>query len=140
MTCPHSVDDTATSEKAASAEAPAEAAAEAPAKPSEAPAEAQAPAASAHDERTNTLLEELEKRKARAVRFGQPTEDLETQIQRVRKFGAEAYEASNVARLDTELKKSTKADAKAAKAEAKAAKAESKTPAPAEEVDVRVDY
>jgi len=47
-------------------------------------------------ERKNALLAELEKRKARAIRFGQPYEDVE-------KFGIE--EDAHTNRLDTELKK-----------------------------------
>ena len=54
-------------------------------------------------ERKNALLAELEKRKARAIRFGQPHEDVEKQILRIQKFGIE--EDAHTNRLDTELKK-----------------------------------
>lgn len=54
-------------------------------------------------ERKNALLTELEKRKARAIRFGQPYEDLEKQILRIQKFGLE--EDVREDRPDTNLKK-----------------------------------
>lgn len=61
------------------------------------------PAMPSDTERKNALLAELEKRKARAIRFGQPYEDVEKQILRIQKFGLE--EDVRVDRLDTELKK-----------------------------------
>ena len=54
-------------------------------------------------ERKNALLAELEKRKARAIRFGQPYDDVEKQISRIQKFGLQ--EDAHANRLDTELKK-----------------------------------
>lgn len=55
--------------------------------------------------RTEALLAELEKRKARAIRFGQPYEELEKRITRIRKFGMEAEDGADTGRLNSELKK-----------------------------------
>ncbi|WFD18533.1 hypothetical protein MCAP1_000737 [Malassezia caprae] len=78
--------------------------------------------------RTEALLAELEKRKARAVRFGQPYEELEKRITRIRKFGMEAEDGEDTGRLDSELKKS-RPKAAASQPPAKTA---APTPAPSE--------
>ena len=57
-------------------------------------------------QRKEDLLAELEKRKSRAIRFGQPYDDLEEQISRIHKFGIETNEANGVDRLESELNKS----------------------------------
>lgn len=72
--------------------------------------------------RTEALLAELKKRKARAIRFGQPYEDLEKKIARIRKFGMEAQDSEDTGRLDSELKKG--------KPKAATSQATSKAPAP----------
>lgn len=57
-------------------------------------------------QRKEDLLAELEKRKSRAIRFGQPYDDLEKQISRIHKFGIETNEANGVDRLESELNRS----------------------------------
>ncbi|WFD36419.1 hypothetical protein MCUN1_003298 [Malassezia cuniculi] len=89
---------------AAPAEAPA--ASEAAAAPAPA-AETSAPTddgASAADERKRTQLEELQKRKARALRFGEPVDDIERKIQRIERFGLEDKDAVGIQKIDAELR------------------------------------
>ena len=62
-------------------------AAEPPRDPAPQNAEPVASGKPSETERKNALLAELEKRKARAIRFGQPHEDVEKQILRIQKFG-----------------------------------------------------
>lgn len=101
------------------AENPAEKAAPAPAaKPT--PAQAQpeadgaeqtkpapdagAPAAPSQEEQLNTQLEELRKRKARAARFGESTEEIDRKIHRLERFGLVEQTEVDMSRLNSELK------------------------------------
>ncbi|WFD39419.1 uncharacterized protein MJAP1_002396 [Malassezia japonica] len=125
-------------EAAAPAAAPAAAApAAADAPKADAPADAPAdetadapaaePAQPSQEERTQAHLAELEKRKARALRFGQPTEELEKEIERVAKFGLPTTEGAASERVDGGLKK--RAPPAQDKKAPKAAKTEAKKPA-----------
>lgn len=91
------------------------------------------------DDRKESLLAELEKRKARAIRFGQPYEDLEKQISRIRKFGLEGQEGDGVDRLDSELKKGKRPNEKSKENKGSKDKAvATQEAAPEPEVDVRM--
>ena len=102
-----------------SAEKPAEMAAPAPAaKPTPAQAkpevdgaeqakpaaDAGAPAAPSQEEQLNTQLEELRKRKARAARFGESTEEIDRKIHRLERFGLVEQTEVDMSRLNSELK------------------------------------
>lgn len=56
------------------------------------------------EDRKRDLLAELEKRKARAQRFGEPTEEIERKIQRIQRFGLEAADAAGVSKIGSELR------------------------------------
>ncbi|WFD32033.1 hypothetical protein MSPP1_003075 [Malassezia sp. CBS 17886] len=62
------------------------------------------------EERKQTHLAELEKRKARALRFGMPTEELEQEIKRVTEFGPPET-ASNTDKVAQELRRGKKGGA-----------------------------
>ena len=101
---------------------------------SETTASAAAPAP-AHEDRKAAMLTELEKRRARAMRFGEATDDLDKKIQRIQKFGLESSEDAGVQRIDSELKGSKRAREEAKKPIEKK-QATAPAPAPAL-VDVR---
>lgn len=101
-------------------------------------AQSAAPAPS-DEERKRTQLAELEKRKARALRFGEPVEDIERKIQRIERFGLEAQDTAGIAKIDTELrgaKRGRKAQDERPSKTPKAAAA----PAPAAKEQVSVSY
>lgn len=105
----------------------APAAADAPKADAPADAPAAEPALPSQEERTQAHIAELEKRKARALRFGQPTEELEKEIERVTKFGLPTTEGAASERVDSGLKK--RAPPAQDKKAPKAAKTETKKPA-----------
>ncbi|GAC71353.1 hypothetical protein PANT_2d00068 [Moesziomyces antarcticus T-34] len=105
----------AAAEPAAAPEAAVEAASEpSPAPPAAAPAavpeaKAASPAASAaavqasESEQRDALIRELEKRKARAAKFGQPLGEAERKLERAIKFGLAASDEADVAKLSQPL-------------------------------------
>jgi SAP domain-containing ribonucleoprotein len=105
----------AAAEPAAAPEAVVEAASEpSPAPPAAAPAsvseaKAASPAASAaavqasESEQRDALIRELEKRKARAAKFGQPLGEAERKLERAIKFGLAASDEADVAKLSQPL-------------------------------------
>ena len=56
------------------------------------------------EDRKRELLAELEKRKVRAQRFGEPTEEIERKIQRIERFGLDAADAAGVSKIGSELR------------------------------------
>lgn len=50
------------------------------------------------------VIAELEKRKARAIKFGLPTEEVDAKIQRIQKFGLQEESVVSIDALDGELK------------------------------------
>ena len=74
-------------------------------------------------------LAELEKRKARAIRFGQSTEELEKEIARVTKFGLPEGEADATQKIDHGLRTGKRAQPAAQAGPTKQAKTEAKAPA-----------
>lgn len=116
--------------------ATADASAPAPASASDAAVQ-QAAAGPSDEERKRTQLAELEKRKARALRFGEPVEDIERKIQRIERFGLEAQDAAGIAKIDTELRGAKRGRSTQEERPAKATKGAA-APAPAaEQVSVR---
>lgn len=63
------------------------------------------------------MIAELEKRKARAIKFGLPVEEVDAKIQRIQKFGLQEESVSSINALDGELRggKKKKKEAKAEK-------------------------
>ena len=59
----------------------------------------------------------MEKRKARAIKFGLPVEEVDAKIQRIQKFGLQEESVSSIDALDGELKggKKNRKEAKAEK-------------------------
>ena len=55
------------------------------------------------EERTRALILELEKRKARAAKFGQPLGEAERKLERAIKFGLDPTDEANVAKLNQPL-------------------------------------
>ncbi|WFD44808.1 Box C/D snoRNA accumulation [Malassezia psittaci] len=79
--------------------------------------------------RTRAHLSELEKRKSRAVRFGQPTEDLEKEIDRVKKFGLQSDNVDASQQIDAGLRTGKRANHADKPRPTKHAKAEPEKPA-----------
>ncbi|WFD00747.1 hypothetical protein MYAM1_003499 [Malassezia yamatoensis] len=79
--------------------------------------------------RTRAHLSELEKRKSRAVRFGQPTEDLEKEIDRVKKFGLQSDHADASQQVDSGLRTGKRAKHTDQPRPTKHAKADQEKPA-----------
>lgn len=105
---------------ASPAPTPAAVAAPAPAAPSPAPVDASTPAPApapeaasngqtteapqqSEEERRQALIAELEKRKARAAKFGQPLGEAERKLERAIKFGLDPEEEAGVAKLSKPL-------------------------------------
>lgn len=65
-----------------------------------------APIAAEKDQETRKaeVIAELEKRKARAQKFGMPTEEIEAKLHRIHRFGLEEEAAASLQALDGELK------------------------------------
>ncbi|PWN34190.1 uncharacterized protein FA14DRAFT_191266 [Meira miltonrushii] len=63
------------------------------------------------------VIAELEKRKARAIKFGMPTDEVDAKIQRIQKFGLQEESVVSIDALDGELKggKKNRKEAKAEK-------------------------
>ena len=91
-----------------------------------------APASKSEESRKADLIAELEKRKARAAKWGMPTGEAEAKLERAIKFGLDASKDNTLSALDGGLKGSNK---KEARAEAKAANGEEKARAPAKPVE-----
>lgn len=114
-TRPRSEEPAAAAAPAATDAAPTAAASASSAAASAPSEEAAAPSA---EEAKATLIAELEKRKARAARFGQSTEEIDAQIERAQKFGVEdAAQDKGMAGLQKELGKGSRkgVDAQGAK-------------------------
>lgn len=91
-----------------------------------------APASKSEESRKADLIAELEKRKARAAKWGMPTGEAEAKLERAVKFGLDASKDNTLSALDGGLKGSNKREARA---EAKAANGEEKAQAPAKPVE-----
>lgn len=78
------------------------------------PAKAGEPAApeQSEEERRQVLIAELEKRKARAAKFGQPLGEAEAKLERLIKFGIDATEEAAVAKLSNPLGNKSRREAK----------------------------
>lgn len=104
--------------EAASEPSPAPAAA-APAAVSEAseasPAASGAAVQASESEQRDALIRELEKRKARAAKFGQPLGEAERKLERAIKFGLAASDEADVAKLSQPLGAPTKREGNKAK-------------------------
>lgn len=119
------------SQPATSTPTPAPASAPAPAadtlaaaSPTTAETSATQPSEPSEEERRQQLIAELEKRKARAAKFGQPLGEAERKLERAIKFGLDPTEEANVAKLGQALgiKSSKPASTKPAAAAAKESK------------------
>lgn len=69
------------------------------------------------EEQKAEVIAELEKRKARAIKFGLPVDEVDAKIQRIQKFGLQEESISSINALDGELRggKKNRKEAKAEK-------------------------